>query len=114
MEQYAEFTERISDLLKQLDQTRVDLCSLATEMSEYQSAYDKNDQTYLHRLENIDANNIMETQKLVKEWQDARNGRRSVKDLLGLVSNTIEQIPYKNYTNALPILKGSSYVQKWQ
>lgn len=113
MEQYVDFINRISDLLKQLDQVRVDLCSLATEMSEYQSAYDKNDQTYLHRLENIDAEDLVETQKLVKDWQSARNGRRNVKDLLGLVSNTIEQIPYKNYTNALPILKGNSFIQKW-
>lgn len=112
MGQYNDFVDRISDLLKQLDQTRVDLCSLATEMSEYQSAYDKNDQIYLHRLEDINANDPIETQELVKEWQNARKGRRNVKDLIGLVSNTINEIPYKNYFNALPTLKGNSFIEK--
>ena len=111
MGKYDEYAEKIGGLLKQLDQVRVDLCSLASEMRDYQSAYDKNDQIYLHRLEDINANDIVETQRLVRDWQNARNGRRNVKDLLSIVTNTIDSIPYKNYTNALPILK-DDFVQR--
>lgn len=112
MANYDEFADRISSLLKQLDQIRVDLCGLISEMREYQSSYDKNDQIYLHRLEDVNANDIIETQRLVRDWQNARNGRRSVKDLISIVANYIDLIPYKNYLENAPILKGDKFEQR--
>lgn len=106
---YNEFVERISKLLTTLDSTRVELCELAKQMSEYQSGYDKNDQIYLHKLELLDTSNPESTVQFVSKWQNSRNNRRNVKDLIALVGNVIDTIPYKNYTKALPILKGSSY-----
>ena len=81
-------------------------------MNEYQSSFDKNDQTYLHKLELIDTDNIEETQKMVKAWKASRSGRRNVKDLIGILATTIDTIPYKNYARALPVLKGSAYVKR--
>lgn len=107
--EYVDFVDRVANKLIQLDNIRVDLCELAKQMNEYQSSYDKNDQMYLHKLESLDVNDVSETTKMVREWKQSRNGRRNVKDLLILVGNTIDTIPYKNYTNALPILKGSSF-----
>ena len=104
-EEQKSFTDKIGELLTRLDTLRVELCDLAKQMSEYQSSYDKNDQTYLHKLENVDIENAEELQQMVKEWKLSRNNRRNVKDLLTLVGNTIDCIPYKNYANALPILK---------
>lgn len=109
------YEDRVAELLRKFDTIRVELCSIATEMSEFQSGYDKNDQTYLHKLENINADDVKETQMLIKEWQKSRNNRRNVKDLLALVQNTIDKIPYKSYANNLPLLKGANYnkVSRW-
>ena len=103
------YEDRVAELLRELDTLRVELCSIATEMSEFQSGYDKNDQTYLHKLESINADDAKETQMLIKEWQKSRNNRRNVKGLLTLVQNTIDKIPYKSYANNLPLLKGANY-----
>lgn len=111
-DKYAEFIERISNALINLDSLRVELCGIAKDINEYQSSFDKNDQTYLHRLEHIDVDNAEEAQQMIKEWKQSRNGRRDVKDLSALVTNTIDAIPYKNYTNALPVLKGSAYIKR--
>ena len=111
-DKYGEFVERISNALIGLDTIRVELCSLSKEINEYQSSFDKNDQTYLHKLEYIDTDNAEETAQMIREWKQSRNGRRDVKDLSAIVANTIEAIPYKNYANALPILKGSAYIRR--
>lgn len=109
---YADFVQRITQSLNILDSLRVKMCELSKEMNEYQSSFDKNDQTYLHKLENIDTDNIEETQKMIKEWKASRNGRRNVKDLIAILGNTIDAIPYKSYAKALPVLKGSAYVKR--
>lgn len=100
------FATRIADLFGELDTLRVNMCTLASEMNSYQSSYDKADQTFLHKIENIDTEDTVETQKLVKEWKNSRNNRRNLKDLLQILNSTIDSIPYKNRTNALPVLKG--------
>ena len=112
MEDYGELVERITRLLNTLDSTRVELCEVAKQLSELQSNYDKGDQTYLHKLELLDTNDVEAVQRFTKEWQFARNNRRDYKDLIMLVHNIIDAIPYKNYYNALPILKGNSYYNR--
>lgn len=109
MEQYA---EKMAELLRRLDGVRVELCTLTSEMKEYQSSYDKNDQSYLHQLEDIDTSNYEEMQRMIESWKSSRTGRRNVKGLIKLASETIDKIPYKNYTNALPILKENGYIVK--
>ena len=111
-DKYQEFVDRIAKLLSDLDTIRVDLCSVATELNQYQSEYDKNDQYYMHYLEDIDINNTQAAQEFLKQWKGSRNNRRSVKDLLIVVSNTIDAIPYKNLTNALPILKKDNGIRR--
>lgn len=112
VDKYTEFINKISKLLMTLDTTRVELCDLHKQMSEYQSAYDKSDQTYLHKLENIDTENFAELQRFMVEWKMSRGARRNIKDLVQLVANLLDTIPVKNYASALPVLKGSAYLKK--
>lgn len=106
------FTGRLSKVLTELDTLRVEMCTLASEMNSYQSSYDKADQTYLHKLENVNADNPVETQKMIKEWQQSRNERRNIKDYIAILNNTISAIPYKNYANALPVIKGKNFITR--
>lgn len=112
MDKYAEFIQTISELLMTLDSTRVKLCEVAKQMSEYQSGYDKSDQTYLHKLENLNTEDLADMKRFVVEWKMSRGARRNVKDLITLVGSVIDAIPFKNYANAIPILKGNAFKPK--
>lgn len=109
VDEYSQFTQKISELLMKLDTTRVELCNVAKQMSDYQSGYDKNDQAFLHKLEDFDTVDYANAVKFLTEWKTSRKNRRNMKDLISLVGNTINSIPYKSYANALPILKGTAY-----
>ena len=111
VDEYSQLTQKVSELLMALDTTRVELCNVAKQISDYQSGYDKSDQTFLHKLENFNMGDSTQAVKFLTEWQTSRKNRRNVKDLITLVGNTINSIPYKNYANALPILKGITYKQ---
>ena len=112
VDKYTEFINKISKLLMTLDTARVELCDLHKQMSEYQSAYDKSDQTYLHKLENINTEDMADMKRFVVEWKMSRGARRNVKDLIILVGSIIDAIPFKNYANAIPILKGNAFKPK--
>lgn len=103
----SDFATRIENLLCELDTIRVNMCALATEMHSYQSFYDKADQTFLHKIENMKADDPIEAQTLIEEWQASRKSRRNIKDLLQILTGTIAVIPYKNRAKALPILKSA-------
>mgnify|MGYP003302097422 CR=1 FL=1 len=107
-EQYCDLIARITKVLNTLDTTRVEMCELSTALNEYQSSYNKADQKYLHQVEQIDTSNLQEIQRITKEWQASRKNRRNVKDLISLLADLIKAIPYKNYANAIPILRGKS------
>lgn len=112
VDKYTEFINKISKLLMTLDTTRVELCDLHKQMSEYQSAYDKSDQTYLHKLENINTEDLADMKRFVVEWKMSRGARRNVKDLITLVGSILDAIPFKSYANAMPILKGNAFKPK--
>ena len=107
-----DFSGRMTRVLTSLDSLRVEMCNLASDMNAYQSSYDKNDQLYLHKLEDINADNAQETQKLIKQWQQSRSNRRNVKNLIKVLGDVINAIPYKSYANALPVIKGKDYVER--
>ncbi len=50
----------------------------------------------------------------MREWQASRKNRRNVKGLIGILADLINVIPYKNYANALPILKGQSVTNNYK
>lgn len=112
MDKYEEFVERISKALTALDSTRVELCEIAKEMSEYQSDYDKNDQMYLHVLEELDTTDTEKMKDFIEKWQNSRGSRRNIKGLMLHVGGVIDAIPYKNYASAVPLLKGGNYYYK--
>ena len=107
-----DYEKKLIDLLSRLDTLRVDMCNFSTELRQYQSGYDKNDQVYIHTLENMDTDDVQEVTKFVKEWKKARNNRRSVKDLICILSDVINVIPFKSVANAMSILNKESHMRR--
>jgi len=106
------YADKIAQLLMQLDSLRVSMCETMSQMRKYQSDYDKNDQSYLHILENIDTSDTNEIQKMIIDWKNSRNNRRNIKDLMQVLSGVLDMIPYKSYANALPTLFSNGYVKR--
>jgi len=107
-----DYENRLIDILSRLDTLRVEMCNLSTELRQYQGGYDKNDQVYLHTLENINVDDVNTVSKFIRDWKLARNNRRNVKDLINILGDVIEKIPYKNAANAIAILSKDGYIRR--
>ena len=104
------YTNRTLDLLGQLDTLRVNMCNLATELSDYQSNYDKQDQEFLHKIELNDFTNGAEALQFVNDWHKDRASRRNVKNLIKLLRDVISAVPMKTKFAAINNIQ--NYKQK--
>ena len=93
---YMSYVNRTLELLGQLDTLRVNMCNLASELSEYQSRYDKQDQEFMHQIELNNFTNGVEALKFVNDWHQDRASRRNVKNLMKLLGDVLNVIPVKN------------------
>ena len=98
---YTAYVNRTLDLLGQLDTLRVNMCNLASELNEYQSNYDKQDQEFIHQIELNDFENGDEALRFVNSWHKDRASRRNVKNLIKLLRDVLNVIPIKNKFTAI-------------
>ena len=98
---FTNYTTQVLDLLGQLDSLRVNMCNLVTELSDYQSNYDKKDQEFIHTIELNNFRTGAEALQFINEWSIDRKSRRNVKCLIKVLRDIIGVIPLKNKMTAL-------------
>lgn len=98
---YMGYVNRTLELLGQLDTLRVNMCNLASELGEYQSSYDKQDQEFIHQIELNNFTTGAEALKFVNDWHQDRASRRNVKNLIKLLGDVLKVIPVKNKFTAI-------------
>ena len=99
--QFLDYTTRTLDLLGQVDTLRVSMCNLLTELGEYQSNYDKQDQEFIHQVEANNFDNGTDALEFITKWQQDRKSRRNVKNLIKLLRDVVNVIPMKCKFTAL-------------
>lgn len=93
--QFIDYTAKVLDLLGQVDTLRVSMCNLLTELGEYQSNYDKQDQEFIHKIELNEFTNGNEALEFINNWHNDRKSRRNVKNLIKLLRDVVNVIPMK-------------------